>query len=33
MEGQKEQAKEAVTAAAKEEGQKALEKAVKGTEA
>jgi hypothetical protein len=33
MEGQKEQAKEALTAAAKEEGQKALEKAVKGTEA
>jgi hypothetical protein len=33
MEGQKEQAKEAVTAAAKEEGQKGLEKAVKGTEA
>jgi uncharacterized protein involved in outer membrane biogenesis len=33
MDGQKEQVKEAVTAAAKEEGQKALEQAVKGTEA
>lgn len=33
MADQKEQAKEAVTAAAKEEGQKALEKAVKGTDA
>jgi predicted transcriptional regulator len=33
MDGQKEQVKEAVTAAAKEEGQKALEKAVKGTDA
>ncbi|MDH4089922.1 MAG: AsmA family protein [Cyclobacteriaceae bacterium] len=33
MEGQKEQAKEAVTAAAKDEGQKALQKAVKGTDA
>lgn len=33
MEEQKEQAKEAVTAAAKEEGTKALQKAVKGTEA
>jgi hypothetical protein len=33
MDSQKEQAKEALTAAAKEEGQKALEKAVKGTEA
>lgn len=33
MDDQKAQAKEAVTAAAKEEGQKAIEKAVKGTEA
>jgi uncharacterized protein involved in outer membrane biogenesis len=33
MDEQKEQAKEAVVTAAKEEGQKALEKAVKGTEA
>jgi len=33
MQGQKEQAKEAATAAAKEEGEKALEKAVKGTDA